>query len=223
VLLVGSLSHLADTGLSAYAADLNDAAARIDRIFQGGIVVLPGLLIPPGEVKDPVLTKDLFDALSWSKRVAKVVKGGQLVMDSCFEELVGLLSGAGAGGGQAPYGGRHRLPSELGSLTMVKWDTRGQTGLPAGVGPLPTSAIIDVLNTLSNDLHRALGTCNFNVAGLYGASKQFRLGKNIVVIGASHAKRLNAVFKEAGEKTTFIETPSFRLLQKDVAAMTDTI
>jgi hypothetical protein len=223
VLLVGSLSHLADTGLSAYASDLNDAAARIDRIFQGGIVVLPGLLIPPGEVNDPVLTKDLFDVLSWSKRVAKVVRGGQTVMDSCFEELVGLLTRAGTGGGQAAYGGRHRLPLELGSLTMVKWDTRGQTGLPTGVCPLPTSAIIDVLNKLSNDLHRALGTRNFNVAGLYGASKQFKLGKNIVVIGASHAKRLNSVFKEAGEKTTFIETPSFRLLQKDVAAMTDTI
>jgi hypothetical protein len=223
VLMISSLTHLADTGLSAYAADLSDAAAKIDRIFQGGIVVLPGLIFPPGEIRDPVLCKELFDVLTWSKKVAKIVKGGQTVMDSCFGELVGLLTGAGVGGGQVAYGGRHRLPAELGSSTTVKWDTRGQTGLPFGVGPLATSAIVDVLNKMSQDLYRALGTRQLHVAGLFGATKQIRLGKNIVVIGASHAKRLHAVFKEDGEMTTFIEAPSFRLLQKDVAALTDTI
>jgi hypothetical protein len=144
-------------------------------------------------------------------------------MDSCYWELIGLLTGAGAGGGQAAYGSRHWLTAELGSPVTVKWDTRGQTGLPSGVGPLPTSAIVDVLINMSQDLYRALGTRQVHVAGLFGATKQIRLGKNIVLIGASHAKRLHTVFKEDGEKTTFIEAPSFRVLQKDVAALTDTI
>jgi hypothetical protein len=86
-LLVSSLTHLADTGIGAYAADLSDAAARIGRIFQGGIVFLPGLIVPPGSIEDPVLTKELFDVLSWSKKVAKVINGGPTVMDSCFGEL----------------------------------------------------------------------------------------------------------------------------------------
>jgi hypothetical protein len=61
------------------------------------------------------------------------------------------------------------------------------------------------------------------VAGLFGAAKLNRLGKTIVTIGASHAKRLNNVFKEEGEKRIFIEAPSFRLHQKDVAAMTESV
>jgi hypothetical protein len=73
VLLVASLTHLADTGISAYAVDLSNAAAKIGRIFQGGIVFLSGLIVPPGSIEDPVLTKELFDVIAWSKKVAKVV------------------------------------------------------------------------------------------------------------------------------------------------------
>jgi hypothetical protein len=219
VLLVGSLTHLADTGISAYAADLSDAAAKIGRIFQGGIVFLPGLIVQPGGIGDPVLTKELFDDLAWSKKVAKVVNGGQTVMDSCFGELEALLREVGAGDGQAALGGPHRLPSDLGSGNSVKWDTRGQTGLPNSVGPLSTSAIANILNSLSSDLHKALGTKQLHVAGLCGAAQQNKLGRIIVIIGASHAKRLDNAFNESGEKTIYIEAPSFRFLQKDVAAM----
>jgi hypothetical protein len=170
-LLVGSLTHLADTGLGAYAADLSDAAARIGRIFQGGIVFLPGLIVPPGGIEDPVLTEELFDVLMWSKKVAKVINGGPTVMDSCFGELETLLRGVGAVGGQAAPGGRLRLPMDLGSGCSAKWDTRGQTGLPSSVGPLPTSAIVNILNSLSHDLHKQLGTKQLHVAGLCGAAQ----------------------------------------------------
>jgi hypothetical protein len=68
VLLVGSLTHLADTGISAYAADLSDAAARFGRIFQGGIVFLPGLTVPPGSIRDLVLRRNCSISCHGPKR-----------------------------------------------------------------------------------------------------------------------------------------------------------
>jgi hypothetical protein len=133
-------------------------------------------------------------------------------MDSCFGELETLLREAGAVGGQAAPGGRLRLPSDLGSGSSVKWDTRGQTGLPSSIGPPPTSAIVSILSSLSNDLHKALGIKQLHghVAGLFGAVQQNKLGRTVVINGASHAKWLDNALNESGEKTIFIEAPSFR-------------
>jgi hypothetical protein len=61
------------------------------------------------------------------------------------------------------------------------------------------------------------------VAGLCGAAKENKLGRTIVIIGASHAKRLDTALGELGEKTIYIEAPSFRFLQKDVAAMVEAV
>jgi hypothetical protein len=61
------------------------------------------------------------------------------------------------------------------------------------------------------------------VAGLCGATQEKKLGRTIVIVGASHAKRLDKALSELEEKTIFIEAPSFRFLQKDVAAMSEAI
>jgi hypothetical protein len=87
VVLIGSLTHLADVGLAAYAEDLSKGASKVNRVMQGGVVVLPGLIFPPGGVSNPVLTRAIFDVIEWSKTVAKVVRGGSKIMDSCFGEL----------------------------------------------------------------------------------------------------------------------------------------
>jgi hypothetical protein len=223
VVLIGSLTHLADIGLAAYAEDLSKGASKVNRVMQGGVVVLPGLIFPPGGISDPVLTRAIFDTIEWSKTVAKVVRGGPKIMDSCFGELGQLLRGVGEGGDQADYGGRLRLPVSLGSYELMKWDTSGQTGLKNGVGPLATSDVIRVLNVLFADLNKAIDTPPLKVAGLYGATISGNVGKRIILVGASHAKRLQATLNEAGEKTALVETPAFRLLQREVATMTEAV
>jgi hypothetical protein len=168
VVLIGSLTHLADTGTGAYAEDISKAAAKLGRIFQGGLVVLPGLIVPPGPVTDPVLYQALIDILTWSKTVAKLTESGIQIMDSCFDELVLLLRGAGTGDAQADYGVRLRLPKSLGSSEMLKWDTRGQTGLKSGVGPLTPLQTTVVINRALSDLSNAMGIKKISVAGVYG-------------------------------------------------------
>jgi hypothetical protein len=82
VVMKGSLTHLANVGLGAYAEDLSKAAAKMGRIFQQGLVVLPGLLFPPDPVNDPMLAKQIFDATIWAKNVAKLSDGGLGILNS---------------------------------------------------------------------------------------------------------------------------------------------
>jgi hypothetical protein len=103
-------------------------------------------------VNDPVLTKQIFDTLEWSKRVAKLVEGGNAILDSCHSELTRLLKDTGTGDVQAGHGARIRLPKSLSSGEYVKWDTKGPTGIKNSVGPLPISQVITTINSALRDL-----------------------------------------------------------------------
>jgi hypothetical protein len=221
VIMMGSLTHLADVGLGAYAEDLSKAAAKLGRIFQGGL--LPGLLFPLEPVNDPMLAKQILDAISWAKTVAKVSAGGLGILNSCLSELESRLIGSRTGTAQADFGAWYRLPKMLGSPELVKWDTRGQTGIKNSVGPLATSQVVLVLNHLMNDLSRALGLPCIDVAGLCGATESEPIGRKFVLVGASHVKRLKEVLSDMGEEFVIVETPHFRLMKTDVANLTTSI
>jgi hypothetical protein len=47
-----------------------------------------------------------------------------------------------------------------------------------------------------------------------------KIDKLFVVVGASHARRLETQLREAGERTILVETPNFRLLNRDVTDLT---
>jgi hypothetical protein len=115
VILVSSLTHLADVGISAYAADLCAFASKITRVFQGSITVLPGLPYPPAGVADPGLVRELMILLEWSAKVTAVVVvgGGGTVLEQCYLELKGHFMEVGTGNVQAEYGVRYRLPSSF--------------------------------------------------------------------------------------------------------------
>jgi hypothetical protein len=195
----------------------------LGRIFQGGLVMLPGLIFPPEPVSDPMLAKQILDAISWGKTVAKVSERGPGILNSCLSELESKLIGSGSGTAQADFGARYRLPKLLGSPELVKWDTRGQTGLKNSVGPLATSQIVSVLNQLMNDLSRSLGIPCIDVAGLTGATESEPIGRKFVLVGASHVKRLKDVLTEMGEEVVIVESPHFRLMKTDVANLTASI
>jgi hypothetical protein len=114
VILMSSLTHLADVGISAYVADLCVCATRISRIFQGGITVLSGLPYPPAGIAETGLVGDLMVLLDWSAKVTAVVgRGGGPVLERCFLELKGYFLELGSGNVQANHCIRYRLPASL--------------------------------------------------------------------------------------------------------------
>jgi hypothetical protein len=61
VVFLGSLTHLADTDITAYLDGLRRAATKLVRIFEGGVTILPVQLFPPAAITDPMITRALAD------------------------------------------------------------------------------------------------------------------------------------------------------------------
>jgi hypothetical protein len=83
--------------------------------------------------------------------------------------------------------------------------------------------LLYVINTALTDLSNAIGVKNIKVAGLFGAPVHTKIVRLIVLVGDSHAKRLETQLKEAGERTCLVETPNFRVLNRDVVYLTSKI
>jgi uncharacterized membrane protein YgcG len=145
------------------------------------------------------------------------------VLANTFSEMVKLLGDVGTGDEQAATGARYRLPRSLGSGELMRWDTRGQTGLKNGVGPIAPPHIVRIVNIALGELRDNYGGESLNVAGLYGAKTAAKLGRKIIVIGNSHAKRLVQQLREAGEDAVHLETPHFRAISKMVQQLSDNL
>jgi ribosome-associated protein YbcJ (S4-like RNA binding protein) len=218
IVMLSSLTHLADVGVSAYTEDLCAGYAKINRVFRGGLVVLPGLVFPPpGGFVDPGLIRDIFLLMNWSKSVSKVVEGGGAVIESCFNDMMALYQRTGTGIEQAYTGARYRLPVSLRHGGYQRWDTRGLTGLRNGVGVLTPPDICDPINNMLEELHYSLGVPLMKMAGLYGAdSKATVADKTVIVVGASHMRRTAEVLADMGIEVKMVETAHWRATKKEV-------
>jgi hypothetical protein len=218
VVLISSLSHLVDVGLDAYAADLNNAIMRLDRVFSGGLIVLPGLFFPPAKVECGMTIRLLANILSWSAVVARVTAGGDPVIFQGFTDLRDLIINLGTGDEQARYGTRHRLPDTLGQNKFKKWHSNGYSGLKAKLEPLDAESILRILNISMAELAMSLGLRYSRLESL-GGNQITRFNRNVVFVGASHAKRLASSFKALGAKVTIIDTPGWRSTPPAVAEL----
>jgi hypothetical protein len=211
VLLLSSLSHLADSGPAAYSADLNFAAIKLMRALRGGIIVLPGLVFPAAKISDPSVVRGLVDILTWSAEAALVSDSACPVLKQCYLDLRDLLVNSGTGAAQTNYGMRLRLPKQIGHLDFKKWDTCGPENLKDSTGPLPAKEVIRIINIATTELAVGLGLPYIKVANLYGSQPPvLDFGRDAVVIGASHASRLQEALKRVGSKARWLETRNWR-------------
>jgi hypothetical protein len=222
--LISSLTHLADVGISAYIEDLCSSHAKLNRIFRGGLTVLPGIPIPPAAFTDPGLIRDLFILLDWSALSTSVVEGGEPVLVKVYRETKRVLMEAGTGTVQANGGVRYRFPTSLRCCAFQKWDTRGQAGLFDGVGPLAPSAVIRIVNSCLDELSETFGTPPLEMAGLYGAkSTPVPCRKKIILVGASHMRRMGNYLETSGMMVQHVETAHWRATTREVGKLMDEI
>jgi hypothetical protein len=216
-MLLASLTHLADVGISAYTEDLCSCSSKISRVFRGGLILLPGLVFPPPTgFADPGLLRDLAVLLDWSKSVSKV--GGRgVVIEHCFDDPMARLKRTGTGAEQANNGARLQLPVSIRMGGTRKWDTREHTGLKAGVGPLAPGDVIAVVNTLLNELHLNLGFPLLTMPGLYGTKNPVSVTEKVVILaGASHMRRTAEALRHMGIQVKHVETAHWRATKKEV-------
>jgi hypothetical protein len=210
VLLLASLSHLVDVGLEAYTEDFNNAVLKAGRLFNGGVIVLPGTLFPPAVITNGMVVRYMADLLSWSSSVARVSDAGGPILYRCYIDLRDLLIEKGAGNAQTNYSVRYRLPEKLGGHVRKKWESSGYTGLKTGMDPLDPTLVVKILNVALSELSVGLGFGQIKLANLNGGHAIGSFSRNVVIIGASHGKRLVQPFTDAGASVTLIETPGWR-------------
>jgi hypothetical protein len=115
---------------------------------------------------------------------------------------------------------RYRLPTSLRGLELQRWDSRGLTGLKDGVGPLDPSKICTIINTVLTELHKKLSVPLLTVAGLNGAnSARVAKSKKIILVGASHARRVAEMMTERGITTHLLETGHWRATKQEVSKL----
>jgi hypothetical protein len=158
IVLISSLMHLADVGVEAYASDLASASAKLGRIFQGGIVVLPGLIFWPVVINDPMITRALADIFLWSVKCNSLIEGGgEPVVSGCFSKLCDLLVEKGFGDTQSLYSVRLRLPKNLNTSEVARWESGGLTGLKNVVDPPLPTEVTKIVNLALAETQKAFG------------------------------------------------------------------
>jgi hypothetical protein len=211
VVLLSSMSHLADVGLSAYTADLNLAATKLIRALRGGVMVLPGLVFPAAKIVNPMVVRGVIDLLTWSAEASKVSDSVQPILNESHRALRDLLAGSGTGTAPSQFGARCRLPVQLGNPEYRKWELTGPEKLPSSTGPVPSSKVLEILNMATSELAVGLGLNYTKVANLFGATGAgSKTSRDMLIIGASHASRLHTAFKSAGANSKWLETRNWR-------------
>jgi hypothetical protein len=73
------------------------------------------------------------------------------------------------------------------------------------VEPLPNSVVIEIVNVMLAELKVALGIPKIVVARLYGANPEPKFKKKIILVGASHMRRLQEKLTGSGIESSLVE------------------
>jgi len=120
VVVIFSSTHLLMEGLEVYAEDQVEILNRMDRIFNGGIITIPGIPVFMGGCDSPDLIRDLWDMLGWLKHIE------ELKLWRGWYELVGsLVGGKGERGLQTPRCPKLRMPDSLHTFATRSWTSLG--------------------------------------------------------------------------------------------------
>jgi hypothetical protein len=65
--VIFSATHLMMRGLSGYVSDMSTELSRLDRIFRGGLLSLPGIPILLGGCGEQTVTKEIVEFGNWMK------------------------------------------------------------------------------------------------------------------------------------------------------------
>ena len=134
VVLLGSASHPADVGLTAYVEELCAVAHRIQSLQGGSIYFSPCPMLLLAGRNNSMLIRAIIELTEWSN----------VVFTDSVSYCAGAMRDATNGlrknstGDCAASSCRLLLPAGLGSVSFKKKWESGGTNLPAGVPPVPT-------------------------------------------------------------------------------------
>ena len=150
LILIGSLSHLAEAGLAAYTQDLCSAVAKLTEGLRRAANIAPVPFILCETIMDPALIRSIVELYAWIGTCLSSVEGTSA---SAFRASLEGLNFNGTGLVQPDYTCRHRLPTELGNSNTQIWNSTGLAALPSGVKKFTSEMEEEILSRLISDLN----------------------------------------------------------------------
>jgi len=201
LVLIGSMSHLALTGLAAYIEDLCVVVDKIALAYNMKISIAPAPFILSGNVEDSTLIRSMADLYAWYDCCLKQVDG---MASSAFRVALEAINYSSTGETQPASASQHRLPSSLVYDKRRIWASYGLTGLPASIRSFTDAVEAEIVGRLIEDLN------NFMALDLQPDPDYNRVVEKVdigaidsttfILIGGSHALNLAHGLCCAGRK-----------------------
>ena len=212
VILLTSATHLADVGLAGYSEDFVRASKVLMGSFQDKIVVrhAPPLLL--NGTNDPLLVRAVCELGNWINSCVKKKEG---FPDSSMHEIILQLKNSGTGGIQQPFRYKLRLPVSASTYEKKTWESSGWADLSNGALPLDSTVEQRLLASIIAELNSKFPVyldpnpdISREAAGPPTAKSEPKT--HFILIGASHASRLEMCLVAKGHSATRIATYSWR-------------
>ena len=195
VILIGSVSHLADVGTAQYALDwVRSRQWLLERYGTDNVVVLPVAPVPIDGIEGASVIRSQLEITHW---FASMDSTEALLGKKSMQHFANLHLGKKAQGVDMNERQCLRLPVSLDSRGSSTFVSEGWGSRPDGVPPLPRAAEQALVLPLLADLNQSFGLAldenpsfERSLAALHELMQTRAAELNYLVIGGSHADRL---------------------------------
>ena len=220
LILLFSVTHIAQVGIAGYIEDLVSARKRLKEKLGDSIYVsaAPPLLLCGLDREESI--RDIFDLQEW---LVGAVPEELHFKSANYEALCAIMEN-GDGGAQPEYRARVRLPVSLsGALAQKIWCTGGSASLPCATAPTTEEQEKLVMESLIGEIKSKLA---INLDELPVTSRKVeeaasKCPGNFLVVGSSNARRLVAALAAKGIPVGSVLSNSWRATKQSVVEMAE--
>jgi hypothetical protein len=213
LILLSSITHLSNVGLSAYIADYLEATRILQERLgrETGIAALPPLLI--GGCNNSVVVRELLEFVTWAEHYDANNPG---MMEDTFMLTKLMLHDSGEGKKKNLEMRRYRLPGRDGSNIWYSGGVWNGTGdaIPEKIKPatqLQEEKIVRVLiEEIRSKLALDLDPSPTFERGL-GLQTRTKQAVDFLIVGSNNASKLARALEERGFSTCLISEPNWRI------------
>ena len=225
ILVVSSATRLERCGIAAYTAALANNGGRVQRVFSGQIVWIPGPPILHSGTNCGELIRGLVKMAVWVKFA--LPEPANTLGDS-FCTLVDILKASTVGSMELPAERRFMLPCTLTHLPDMKtWaSVCAEMPLPTAVKAFSEEMEVTIISTMLKDINSKLGfdlelEPNFSRILDTNSKSQPNVGGGFLLVGSSNADRSVTALREEGDFVDIIKVSLWKPKPEAVAALTD--
>ena len=216
VVILSSVTRLAQIGLAGYAAEMVRATKLILASMAGGVTVKAGPAVLLDGCNDPSLLRSLFELDTW---LSNLNDNKERFLGETMRIVLLTVrntdSGTSANAALSGFTTRMLLPVSLSSYEKRIWASGEWQGIPNGTLPLDENNEKGIIESLIAELNKCFAV-NLNASPSHVRAPSVlhahspTAAQHFTIVGASLASALATSLEKHGAATTLIKLPSWR-------------